>query len=575
MWFFTRPYKAVIFFSFFLRMLRYTVYGLTTYFFGLIIDALQNSALVNNAHHFWMNTAFISVFYLIVMVSFQFLYFESTATDKMQRGLTLFSIRHLLSLSLDWHEQQGSGGKLQRVMQARDNMRNIYFLFARRILFFFGEITAITFAVIMMNVPIYMLLIFAAYVVSYLFLFWYMNKPINALNEEHNTLKEKLVSRIYDFISLIRVSKAFSLDQYVMDRSNVVENAAHIIQRKLKFIQNIRWTLINMNVWFWGMIIIVLGLHQVSKQVITVGAFSAMIFMAYRLWNTLEEVVVAQIDYFEYKAGFLRIRETLGAALQNYDVEPVVQTPMEWNRIECRDLQFYYHADQPVLKNINLKISRGQRIALIGHSGAGKSTMVKLLMKQVQPVDGDIFIGIQSLKNIDSNDWLSQLALVPQDVELMNATLRENILLDQDEVDEEFYRECLRKAYLEDFVVSLPQGDATEIGERGVKLSGGQKQRLGIARALVRNAQIIIFDEATSSLDSESEAFIQRAMETAFTDKTVIVIAHRLSTIRHADMIYVFDKGVIAESGDFATLEKSGGIFSRLWSMQSNGFIAN
>jgi ABC-type multidrug transport system fused ATPase/permease subunit len=236
-------------------------------------------------------------------------------------------------------------------------------------------------------------------------------------------------------------------------------------------------------------------------------------------------------------------------------------------------MAFSYHAEQPVLKNINLTIQRGQHIAFIGHSGAGKSTMVKLLMKQIMPTGGDIIIGDASLKNIASDDWLSHLALVPQDVELMNATLRENILLDRDDIDEEFYRDCLRKAYLEEFVASLPEGDNTEIGERGVKLSGGQKQRLGIARALARNAEIIILDEATSSLDSESEAFIQRAMETAFSDKTVIVIAHRLSTIKHADMIYVFDKGVIAEQGSFVELEKHNGIFARLWNMQSNGFI--
>jgi ATP-binding cassette subfamily B protein len=575
MWFFLKPYRNIIVSSSLLRLFRYIAYALITYFFSVLIDQLQSGKAIGNPHVFWMNTAKIAVFYLFSMTSFMLLVYEILALDKVQRGLTLFSVSHLLALPLDWHEQQGSGAKLQRILQARENIRQIYFIFSRNLLFFVGEVTGIVIAVLAMHVPGYMLLLFAGYIASYVTVFWLGNFSMEAFQNEHSVLKEKLVSRIYDFVSLIRVAKAFSLSDYVMNRSSSGEEEAHDVMRKIRFRGFTRWSALNVIVWFWVGLIILIGIRQVFEKEITVGAFSAVIFMAYRMWNTLEEIVVAQTDYYDYKSGFLRIRETLSAPVQHHDIAPVVQTPQNWPKIECRDLAFSYHADQPVLNNINLTIPRGNHIALIGHSGAGKSTMVKLLMKQIMSIGGDIVIGDVSLKNIDSNDWLSHLALVPQDVELMNATLRENILLDRTDIDENFYRECLRKSYLEEFIAGLPLGDATEIGERGVKLSGGQKQRLGIARALARNADIIILDEATSSLDSESEAFIQRAMETAFTDKTVIVIAHRLSTIRHADTIYVFDKGVIAESGNFAALEKSNGIFSRLWAMQSNGFIAD
>jgi ATP-binding cassette subfamily B protein len=575
MWFFVKPYRHVIFFSMILRIIRYTIYGLTYYFFGLLIDALQSGWALQHMHQFIMNLGSIALLCLFVMVSFQLLFYESTATDKMQRGLTLFSISHLLQLSLDWHEQQGSGGKLQRVMQARENLRQIYFTFTRRGLFFVGEVIAVAIAIIAMKMPIFMLYLFAGYIGSYIFIFWLLNRSIYALTYQQNILKEKLVSKIYDFVSLIRVAKAFSLDDYVIDRSMYTENEAHLIQRKIKFRQHFRWSMININVWFWILLIVGLGLQHVWKHDLSIGAFSSLIFMSYRLWNTLEEIVIAQIDYVEYKAGFLRIRETLSVPVQNFDVAPVVDVPQHWDKIECRDMVFSYHVEQPVLQHINMSILRGQHIAMVGHSGAGKSTMVKLLMKQIVPTGGELLVGEVPMQHIDSKNWLSHLALVPQDVELMNATLRENILLDQTEIDEEFYRDCLRKAYLEEFVATLPNGDLTEIGERGVKLSGGQRQRLGIARALARNADIIILDEATSSLDSESEQYIQQAMLNAFKGKTVIVIAHRLSTIRHADVIHVFDQGRISESGNFVALEKNNGIFARLWAMQSNGFIAD
>ena len=573
--FFARPHCYILGMTLLYRAVRHMLLGLLVYFFSRLIDSLQSGYAFEHPEVIWRNAIILAAVYFVAIGSWMVQIYESYAADKMSRGLRIFSMKHLLSLSLDWHEKQASGAKLQRVIQAAENVQNLYYMIARQVMPFIGELIGMMITVISLDVPIIFLFLYAAYATTYLTITWFTQKPITQSWRKNDIWKEELASRIYDFISLIRMTKAFSLDRYITRKSSEKEIEGHIIMRRLRFLAVRKWTFSNLSVWFWAGLIIFYGLHEVLEKDITIGAFSALIFMAQRLWVFLENMANVQMDYLQYKVGFLRIRETLCAPIQDYDVAPVVPTPAIWDKIECRNLAFSYQPGQPVLQDINLTIPQGKHIALIGHSGAGKSTMVKLLMKQIVPTGGDIFIGDVNLKNIESDNWLSHLALVPQDVELINASMRENILLDQDDIDENFYRECLCKSYLEDFVASLPEGDETQIGERGVKLSGGQKQRLGIARALARNADIIILDEATSSLDSESEAFIQRAMETAFVDKTVIVIAHRLSTIKHADMIYVFDKGNIVEAGDFVALEKSKGIFSRLWAMQSNGFISN
>jgi len=573
MWFFMRPYRPVVFASFAIRLFRNTAFALIIYLFSSLIDQLQSGRAFADQTAVWHNVIGLGIFYLIVLLGYMVQMYESVAVDKMARGLTLFSVRHLLALPLNWHEQKGSGSKIQRVMQARDNFRSMYFVFSRTLLTFFSEVIGLVITVTAMQVPPYMLLLFVGYIASYLAVSWAMTKPIDRLANSDSETKENLVSRVYDFISLIKMTKSFALDSYVQKRSWEGEKAGHAIIKKIRLLGFTKWTIMNLMVWIWGGAILVVGLHQVFAHTISIGAFAAIIFLAHRLWGSLEEVAVIQMDYFDYKNGFLRIRETLSVPMQNHDLLPKMAMPSHWSELRCEQLEYAYNERQPVLRGVDLVIPRGKRIALIGHSGAGKSTLVKLLMKQILPDAGNILVGDAVLQHMTTAEWLHHLALVPQDVELINATLRENILLDQQDISEDFYWECLRKAYLEEFVNSLPQGDRTEIGERGVKLSGGQRQRLGIARALARKAEIIIFDEATSSLDSESEAHIQKAMHDSFDGKTVIIIAHRLSTIREADIIYVMDEGRVAESGSFEELTASNGIFARLWAMQSGGFL--
>ncbi|TAQ87981.1 hypothetical protein B7494_g3666 [Chlorociboria aeruginascens] len=236
--------------------------------------------------------------------------------------------------------------------------------------------------------------------------------------------------------------------------------------------------------------------------------------------------------------------------------------------IEFRDVHFRYptRPEQPVLRGLNLSVKPGQYIALVGASGCGKSTTIALLERFYDPLVGGIYIDGKEISSLNINDYRSFIALVSQEPTLYQGTIRENVLLgaDRPDVPDSDIEFACREANIYDFIMSLPDGFSTVVGSKGSMLSGGQKQRVAIARALLRDPKILLLDEATSALDSESEHVVQAALDKAARGRTTIAVAHRLSTIQKADVIYVFDQGVIVESGDHNELMKKGGRYSDL-----------
>ncbi len=240
-------------------------------------------------------------------------------------------------------------------------------------------------------------------------------------------------------------------------------------------------------------------------------------------------------------------------------------------KVEFSNLAFGYNSDRPVLKNINLKIEPYQTVALVGRSGSGKSTLVKLLFRYFEPNQGAILIDGQDIRRLDVTGYRKRLAIVHQEVDIFNGTLLENLTYGNPNATMKEVREACRIAQAEEFIQQMPAGYSTIVGERGVRLSGGQRQRIGIARALIVDPDVLIFDEATSSLDYESERSIQLAMRSILGTRTLIIIAHRLSTVREADQIVVLDQGNIVEVGNHEQLLRHGGLYHRLHALQETG----
>jgi len=249
------------------------------------------------------------------------------------------------------------------------------------------------------------------------------------------------------------------------------------------------------------------------------------------------------------------------------------QVPFKgFNRcLQLEELSFSYPERPPALTSINLKIPKGQVIAFIGKSGSGKSTLIDILMGLHSPAQGRVLVDDIPMNDLDINSYRRRIGYVPQDNVLFNMTVKENILWSKPDVSDDDIREACQLAYAHEFIEHLPMGYDTVIGDRGVRLSGGQIQRLALARALVRKPEILFLDEATSSLDSYSEQLIQKAIEALSGKTTMVIVAHRLATIKKADLIYVFDKGVLLESGQYEELCRQGGLFSDLVRFQELG----
>ena len=254
------------------------------------------------------------------------------------------------------------------------------------------------------------------------------------------------------------------------------------------------------------------------------------------------------------------------------DSKDATTLSVKGGEIIFKDIYFTY-GEQTVFKSFNLTIAPGQRLGLVGPSGAGKSTFVSLLLRQQDIASGAIMIDGQNIAQVTQDSLRSAMAIVPQEPALFHRTIKDNILYGNPNATEAELIAVAKKAEAYDFIMSLPQGFETMVGERGVKLSGGQKQRVAIARAMLKNAPILILDEATSALDSESEAAIQKALHILMEGKTVIAIAHRLSTLKEMDRLIVLENGVITEDGTHSTLASGGGTYERLWEHQAGGFV--
>jgi ABC-type multidrug transport system fused ATPase/permease subunit len=268
-------------------------------------------------------------------------------------------------------------------------------------------------------------------------------------------------------------------------------------------------------------------------------------------------------------AGFERVAEILDETADVPEpAEPkLLSQPNRWE-IRFENVTFFYNQDEIVLKDINLDIPSGQTVALVGPTGVGKSTLASLIPRFYDVCEGCITLDGVDIRELDTKALRSAISIVLQDVFLFHGTIRENILFGNPDASEQDMFEAARIANVDEFVSHMPEGYDTLIGERGVKLSGGQKQRISIARAVLKNSPILILDEATSAVDTETEALIQQALNRLIAGRTTLIIAHRLSTIRNADKIVVLEGNTIRESGQHEELLAEQGLYHKLYTVQ-------
>ncbi|MDX1657980.1 MAG: ABC transporter ATP-binding protein [Nitriliruptorales bacterium] len=369
-------------------------------------------------------------------------------------------------------------------------------------------------------------------------------------------------------LSGIATVKAFTAEDREVDRITGESDDYREANRGAIKLSSAFVPLIRMAILVGFTAILVLGGIQALEGALEVGVYSTMVYITQRLLWPLTRLGQTFDLYQRGMASTRRILDLLEVEAALEDGTVVLDEPVA-GALRFRDVRFAYERGEPVLDGFDLDVPAGETHAIVGPTGAGKSTIVKLLLRLYDVTGGQIEVDGVDVRDLQADSLRSAIGLVSQDVFLFHGTVRDNILYGRPDASQAALEEAARIAEADEFISRLPDGFDTVVGERGQKLSGGQRQRLSIARAVIADPPILVLDEATSAVDNETEAAIQRSLEIVSRDRTTLVIAHRLSTVRHADAIHVLERGRVVESGTHEELLDRGGLYAALWRVQT------
>jgi ATP-binding cassette subfamily B protein len=399
--------------------------------------------------------------------------------------------------------------------------------------------------------------------------FWFQSR----LAPRYTAMREAagaLATRLNNNLTGIATVKAYTAEDYEAEHIRAGSDAY-----RARNAEAIRWSaaitpVIRMAILAGFTVTLLYGGFLALNGEIGVGSYSVLVYLTQRLLWPMTRLAEMTDLYQRSIASIQRVMDLLQTPMQiRYEGEHL---PIDSVRgaLEFEQVRFSYdEGNTPAIDGISLKIEAGQTVAFVGSTGGGKSTLIKLLLRFHEPQQGQIRLDGRDICGLNLQDLRRAIGYVAQDTFLADASVAQNIAYGMQNAPREAIVQAAMAAEAHEFIQSLPQGYDTQVGERGMKLSGGQRQRLALARAILKNPPILILDEATSAVDNETEAAIQRSLDRLVVGRTSLIIAHRLSTVRHADMIYVLDKGRVVESGTHTKLLKRAGIYAALWRLQT------
>ena len=488
--------------------------------------------------------------------------------------------RHVGLLSVAYYDENRTGALVARIMSDVEGVRNL--IGTGLVQFVGGMFTAVLVFFFLLYRSVTVTLTVFAVVGSFVFVLQYGFKTIRPIFRERGKINSEVTGRLTESLGGVRVVKGYHAEEreHKVFSAGVDRLLANVMKSltMTSVLGSASMTVLGvisaLVMWLGGHLVLQ-GQHAGGWSV--GDYFQYNMFLAFMIAPVFQMVAVGT-QLTEAFAGLDRTNELLAEVQENQVPGRSVQMPPINGEVQFEDVEFAYVADKPVLHGVSFEARPGTVTALVGSSGSGKSTMISLLCAFHTPVRGRVVVDGIDLAQVDLHTYRSQLGVVLQESFLFDGTIRENILFSRPDASEEQFLFACRTARVDEFAEHFPDGYDTVVGERGVKLSGGQRQRLSIARALLAEPRILILDEATSSLDSESEAMIQAGLAQLMQGRTTFVIAHRLSTIRRADQILVVEQGRIVERGNHAQLYALGGryydLYTRQHGVEANLFLA-
>ncbi|WP_414055344.1 ABC transporter ATP-binding protein [Macrococcus equi] len=569
---FVKPYWMLIILTIAIGILKFGIPLLIPLLIKYVIDdVIQNGAMtIEEKKAALMNAILIFGFIFIVIrppVEYYRQYLAQWTSNKILYDIRKKLYKHLQNLSVRFYSNNKVGEVISRVINDVESTKD--FIVTGLMNVWLDLVTIIIALIIMFTMSVKLTLISLIVFPFYMFSIYYFFGNLRKLTRARSQSLAEVQGFLHERVQGMTVIKTFAIEE---------EENARFNKRNENFLKkatdHTKWNaksfaVINTITDIGPLLVVGFGAYLVIQGGLTVGSLAAFIAYLDRLYGPLRRLVSSSTTLTQSLASMDRMFQLFDEPYDVKDATHARDIKVQHGDITFKDVGFKYNEnDEEVLHHVNLDIHSGETVAFVGMSGGGKSTMISLIPRFYDVTSGEIEIDHVPLKDYTIESLRTQIGMVMQDNILFSESIRENILLGKPDATEEEMIYAAKLANAHDFIMSLPDGYDTEVGERGVKLSGGQKQRVAISRVFLKNPPILILDEATSALDLESEAVIQEALETLSKDRTTVIVAHRLSTITHADKIVVIQNGEIVEIGTHQELMHKKSHYYNLYSIQ-------
>ena len=524
----------------------------------------------------WLVAGVFSATAIQAMTSFSLTQLLSKAGQRMIADLRKQVQQHIGRLPVSFYDSNRTGTLVSRIMTDVEGVRNL--IGTGLVDFVGGLLTALlVFGILLYKSPRITIVVFSVILV-FVFVLQKAFKTIRPIFRERGKINAEVTGRLTESLGGVRVIKGYHAED--REAGVFAKGVQRLLDNVMKSLTatSALGLVSTMVLGIVGGLVMLLGGHQVLNHQLTTGGYFQYTMLLAFMIAPVFQIVNVGTQLTEAIAGMDRTIEILNERQEDADPARTVSLPTIRGEVAFDEVSFAYEVEKPVLHGISFTSNPGTVTALVGSSGSGKSTIISLICAFHTPGSGAVLIDGVDLSKVKLDSYRSQLGVVLQDSFLFDGSIRDNILFSRPDATEEQFLSACNIARVDEFAERFPESYDTIVGERGVKLSGGQRQRLSIARAILADPRILILDEATSSLDSESEAMIQEGLSYLMQGRTTFVIAHRLSTIRRADQILVVEGGRILERGTHQSLYALGGryydLYTRQHGLETNLFLA-
>ncbi|MDF1795613.1 MAG: ABC transporter ATP-binding protein [Coxiellaceae bacterium] len=573
-WYYLKPHKLAQL-GFFIVALCWAVeLTLTPYLLKRIIDVavqFHGPAMVKNILLPCVLYAVMTLWMNINFRLFDYIVLRLYPAIKAKIGQDMFD--YLMFHSYNFFQNNFAGTLTKKIFDMCQNVERIIQIFNE---WFYPRLFSLIIAAVTMSLvvkPIFGIAL-VVWTLVYLVLSFIGSRWVEVKAHKLSLVRAKMSGVISDSISNVILTKLFS------NMSHESERVGHSLSRLVFWDRKVAWMQLILNT-VQGLMVLILTAVMLFLLVrssvsgdIDAGDFAFILTLSMFIGNSVWQLGTQML---EFSKAMGECRQALSYMIQPHAIKDTLDAqPLQVSagKIEFTHVGFGYENSQPLFNDLHVVIKPGQRVGLVGHSGGGKSTFINLILRLMDVQQGEVLIDDQAIKQVQKKSLRQQIASIPQDTELFHRSIFDNIRFARPDASDDEVIAAAKQAQCHEFILALPEGYESLVGERGVKLSGGQKQRIAIARAFLKSAPIILLDEATSALDSETEKLIQVGLHEIMQGRTAIAIAHRLSTLKDMDRILVFDKGRIVQDGSLDELiADKAGVFNSLWQMQSQGFL--